>query len=95
MDNKTVSSQGETQLCDHRKVHWALNLEEIMYFVPNTKGNATHSNFKKLKMKARALNKQFERIVEKLSGHCDGLHNTEEFTDVSKFWDELFELYGE
>lgn len=42
------------------------------------------------------LQEKIERIVAKLSGHCDEFIHTEYFNDfLNKYWDELFELYGE
>lgn len=112
--------QSEVLSCDarhldvHKKVHWALNLEEIFYFAPDTDCKAQHSMLKKLKTKVRALknnhfsslleirdryrlykmSEKFERLVEKLSGNCDEL-TKEHLNNLNKYWDELFELYGE
>ena len=58
MDSKraTVLSKGKTQAGDQKKVHWALKLEEIVYFSPaETEGKATDSVMKRLKVKARAF----------------------------------------
>lgn len=116
-ENTTVCSKGATvHPGDHRRVHWALNLEEIMYFAADTDGKPTHSMLKKLKVKICAqltkrqltrlldigdrdllhkLQEKIERIVAKLSGHGDEFIHTEDFNDLNKYWDELFDLYGE
>jgi len=112
MDN-TEPSRDELHLGDHKKVHWALNLEEIIYFAPDTEVNNTQSMLKKFKMKARALRRNhiaglldacdcdllrkmqeiFERFVRS-GGHCND-PNTEDLNDLNKYWDELFDFYGE
>lgn len=116
----TMSSSEGLNPDDHKKVHWAFHLEEILYFTPSsveyeeTEAKASHSILKKLKIKARALkNKRFlvlldnferdllhrlqetfERIVGKHSGRY-GTFNLEDLKDLNKYWDELFDLYGE
>ena len=116
MDNgpTAVPSSDKIHLGDHKNVHWALNLEEIVYFAPDTKGKNAQSILKRFRMKVRALKhnrlagllniwdpdvlnrlqEKFGRIVETFSGHCDEPH-TEDLNDLNKYWDELFEFYGE
>jgi len=116
MDNgpTAVPSSDKIHLGDHKNVHWALNLEEIVYLAPDTKGKNAQSILKRFRMKVRALKhnrlagllniwdpnvlnrlqEKFGRIVEKFSGHCDEPH-TEDLNDLNKYWDELFEFYGE
>jgi len=103
----------ELNLGDHKKVHWAYNLEEIVFFIPpsveceDRKSNTRHSVLKRLKSKARALKTSdicddllekmqeiFERLGGKISGHSGELHITD-LKDSDRFWDELFEIYGE
>ena len=56
MDSEPTTglSCDEIQLDTHKKVRWALNLEEILYFAPDTECNAPHSMLKKIKTKVRA-----------------------------------------
>lgn len=115
-----MSSNEKLNPGDHKKVHWANHLEEIVYFTPpsfeyeETQAKTSHSLLKKLKIKARALKNKglpvlldnferdvlhrlqetFERIVGKHSGRF-GEFNLNDFKDLNKCWDELFELYGE
>ena len=56
------SSEDLNQLDDHKKVRWAFNLEEIVYFTPcifeyedTERRKASKSILKKFKKKARAL----------------------------------------
>lgn len=104
----------EIHLNTHKKVRWALNLEEILYFAPDTECNAPNSMLKKMKTKACALKsnqlsglleicdrnrlhklqEKFKRLVEKLRPDCDELP-VEDFYSSNKYWDDLFELYGE
>ncbi|KAL9955535.1 hypothetical protein ACROYT_G036872 [Oculina patagonica] len=66
-----------------------------------------HSVLKKLKIKARILKNLdicddllqklqeiLERIVERFSGNNEELQ-MEDLNDFNRYWDELFELYGE
>ncbi|KAL9955536.1 hypothetical protein ACROYT_G036873 [Oculina patagonica] len=116
----TMSSSEERRLGEHKRVHWALDLEEIVYFTryrfefEETEGKISHSMLKKLKMKIRAmknkrlaalldscdrdcllwLQKTFERIIKKNLGRF-GTFYIEDVKDLNKYWDELFNLYGE
>ena len=57
MDTAAVAtcSYEETQLNVEKKVHWALNLEEIFFFYPDAKSKAPKSMLKKFQIKFRAL----------------------------------------
>lgn len=74
-----MSSSEELHLGDHKKVRWALNLENIVYFTPDrfeyeaeAQGKTSHSVLKKLKTKIRALkNKRLSALLE--SCDRDGL----------------------
>lgn len=57
MDTAAVStySYEETQLNVEKRVHWALNLEEIFFFYPDAKSKAPKSMLKKFQIKFRAL----------------------------------------
>ena len=57
MDAAAVAtcSYEETQLNVEKKVHWALNLEEIFFFYPNAESKAPKSMLKKFQIKFRAL----------------------------------------
>jgi len=109
----TVLQREELNLGDHKKVHWAYNLEEIVFFTPSSveceerKSNTGHSVLKRLKIKARALKNSdicddilqkmqeiFERLGGKISGHSGEFHITD-LKDLDRYWDELFEIYGE
>lgn len=74
----TMSASEGLSLEEHKRVHWALNLEEIVYFTPHrfeyedTQGKASNSILKKLKMKIRAMkNKRLEALLD--SCDRDGL----------------------
>lgn len=54
-ESKTVCTRDKMQLSQNKKVHWALNLEEISYFTPHAESKNTQSLMKKLKIKARIL----------------------------------------
>jgi len=114
MDRKptAVLQSDELNLGDHKKVHWAYNLEEIVFFTPPSfeceeKGNTGNSVLKRLKMKARALKNAdicddllqkvqeiFERLSGQKTGHSGELHITD-LKDLDRYWDQLFEIYGE
>lgn len=102
----TATGGDGTNFNDHKKVHWALNLEEVSYFTPD-ECNTSDSILKKLKIKARALRsldicdellqkmqEVIERMMEKIFGHSGELR-IEDFNDFKRDWDRLFELYGE
>lgn len=57
MDAAAVAacSHEEEQLNVQKKVHWALNLEEIFFFDPDVKSKAPQSMLKKFQIKFRAL----------------------------------------
>ena len=57
MDAAAVAtcSHEETQLNVQKKVHWALNLEEIIFFYPDAKSKVPKSVLKKFQIKFRAL----------------------------------------
>lgn len=112
-DLTTVSQSKDLNLGNHKKFHWAYNLEEIVFFTPPSfeceeeERKTRHSVLKKLKIKARILmnleicddllqklQEILERIVERISGHNEDLH-MEDLNDFDRYWDELFELYGE
>lgn len=83
-ESKTVCTSDKMQLSQNKKVHWALNLEEISYFTPHAESKNAQSLMKKLKIKARILKKntltfcdrelvhklqeRFARIVERFPG---------------------------
>ena len=109
----TVCQSEELNLGDHKKVHWACNLEEIVFFTPPSfeceqrESNTRHSVLKKLKIKARALKNSdicddvlqkmqeiFERLSGKISGHSGKLR-FDDLKDLDRYWDQLFEIYGE
>ena len=102
----TLTSSDHTNFSNLKKVHWALNLEEISYFSPD-ECKTSDSLLKKLKIKARALKnldicddlsqkiqELIERMMDKMFGHS-GEFRIEDFNDLKKDWDKLFELYGE
>ena len=89
-----VMDREPTTVChsDHKKVHWAYNLEEIVFFTPHSfecqerKSNTGHSVLKRLKIKARALKnseicddilQKILEIFERLGGKISG--NSAEF----------------
>ena len=89
-----------------KKVHWALNLEEISYFSPD-ECKTSDSILKKLKIKARSLKnldicddllqkmqEVIERMMDKIFRHS-GEFRIQDFNDLKNDWDKLFELYGE
>lgn len=99
MKNEEVLSNGKV----NKKVHWALNLEEIFYFSPETESKAAPSMLKKLSKPARKacleifeqnfvrrLQEGFSQISKPFSGHRDEVN----FKDLNKTWDGLFELSG-
>lgn len=99
MKSAEVPSNGKV----HKKVHWALNLEEIFYFSPETESKAAQSMLKKLSKPARKacleifehnivrrLQEGFSQVSKPFSGHRDEL----KFKDLNKTWDRLFELSG-
>ena len=111
MESTKVSSNSEIHLAEPKKVHWALNLEEILYFTPETESKATRSMLKKVKIKFCALKKC---LPPALLGICEGdfLRRLQErfarivemfsahydvmfVEDLNKTWEELFELYCE
>lgn len=53
--SKTVCSSDTIHLRENRRVHWALNLEEVLYFTPETESKNVQSLMKKLKIKTRIL----------------------------------------
>ena len=89
-----------------KKVHWALNLEEISYFSPD-ECKTSDSILKKLKIKARSLKnldicddllqkmqEVIDRMMDKIFRHS-GEFRIQDFNDLKNDWDKLFELYGE
>ena len=99
MKNEEVLSNGKV----NKKVHWALNLEEIFYFSPETESKAAQSMLKKSSKAARkacleifehnfvrTLQEGFSQISKPFSGHRDEVN----FKDLNKTWDRLLELNG-
>lgn len=99
MKNEEVLSNGKV----NKKVHWALNLEEIFYVSPETESKAAQSMLKKSSKPARKacleifehnfvrrLQEGFSQISKPFSGHRDEVN----FKDLNKTWDRLFELNG-
>ena len=84
MDSKrgTVLSKGKTLPGDHKKVHWALKLEEIVYFSPaETEGKATDSVMKRLKVKARAFKDKRLAALFDVSDH-ERIHRLQELFEI-------------
>ena len=84
MNNKptTVFSKGKTQFGDHKKVRWALKLEEIVYFSPEeTQGKATDSMMKRLKVKARAFKDKRLAALFDVSDH-EFVHRLQELFEI-------------
>ena len=93
----TVCRSEEFNLGDHKKVHWAYNLEEIVFFTPHSfecherKSNTGHSVLKRLKIKARALKnsdicddilQKILEIFERLGGKISGNSAQLHITDL-------------
>lgn len=53
--SKTVCSSDKIHLRENRRVHWALNLEEVLYFTPEAESKNVQSLMKKQKIKTRIL----------------------------------------
>ena len=96
MKNEEVLSNGKI----NKKVHWALNLEEIFYFGTETESKAAQSMLKESSKPARKacleifeqnfvrrLREGFSQISKPFSGHRDEVN----FKDLNKTWDGLFE----
>ena len=93
----TVCHSEELNLGDPKKVHWAYNLEEIVFFTPHSseckerKSNTGHSVLKRLKIKARALKnsdicddllQKMQEIFERLGGKISGHSGELHITDL-------------
>ena len=97
MDREPTTVCPSEDLGDHKKVHWAYNLEEIVFFTPHSfecqerKGNTGHSVLKRLKIKARALKnsdicddllQKILEIFERLGGKISGNSAQLHITDL-------------
>lgn len=78
-----MSFREELSLADRKRVHWAFELEQVVYFTPNrsehedTEEKTSHSMLKKFKMKIHALkNRRLAALLE--SFDHDGLHRLQE-----------------
>lgn len=72
--SKTICSSDKIHLSENKRVHWALNLEEVLYFTPDDESKNVQTLMKKQKIKARILKNIFPTfcdrgdIVRKLHG---------------------------
>lgn len=77
-----MSFREQLSLANHKRVHWAFELEEVMYFTPNRSEHEdteekTYSMLQKFKMKIHALkNRRLAVLFDSYDRNC--LHRLQE-----------------
>lgn len=103
-----MSLRVKTDFGDQKKVRWAFNLEQIVYFYPDLEQQeceskaAKHVKITKAKI-IKACNRDIvdwlqekaEYVMAKLiPGHSGQVNFEDLLTDINEHWNECFEHYG-
>lgn len=102
-----MSLKDKTNFGEHKKVRWAFNLEQIVYFYPDLKRQESESKtykhvIKTLKIKAQDrdfldwIQKKGEQFMEKLIPGRYGEVNCEDLLKnlINEQWNEWYKLHG-